>query len=227
MNVGELYSVAMEKNFFFLGIDNQTPDYDLEDTPFLSLGAQMGRGTAGPLAFLQPAGQDIHLEFKIRQLSESAGDYHDIAAYVELMWGGYKRWIGVSFRQPTIRARFHWNWNALESFWFPGGEFNILGAQQAQTYCSLGANARLPVLGAATLGQDHQVSIPLRGLLQCLENSAIPNQNAGGGNLAWSSSRPTTVPIAITGFQIAVEQAPGQPAAAMSTRFTKPALVNY
>lgn len=226
VNIGDLYSVSMVNDFFFLGIDNASAGYQKDNTPYLSLGAQMGRGAAGPLAFIQPAGPDTHLEFTIHQLFESGGDYHDIAAYVELMWGGYKRWIGVSFRQPATRARFHWNWNALESFWFPGGEFNILGTWTVGDYCSLGPNAHLPVLTARNVGQDHFVSIPLRGLLQCLENSTIPNQNAGQGILQWSSSRPTGLPLAITGFQIAIEQAPGQPTAAMETRFTKPVLVN-
>ena len=225
VNTGGMYSLSNEKGNFYLGIDNRKTGYRLDGTPFLSFGAQMGRGVAGPISFLhnQMSRTDTYLEFQVQQLTQSSGHYHDAAVYVEMMWGGYKRWVGVSLSQAT-QARFHWNWNALESFWFPGGEFNILGTSVIQQTCNLG-NAQLPVLSQATVGQTLQVSIPLSGLLQCIENQYIVNNNAGGGRVEWSSPRPTTVPVAITGVQLAIEQAPGQPNAFMTTRFTKPTLV--
>ncbi len=142
------------------------------------------------------------------------------------MWGGYKRWIGLSLRQ-LVSGRFHWNWNALESFWFPGGEFNILNPVDVLGNCKMTSYAQLPMLSLATVGQDKQVSIPLRRLLQCMEGNSFPNHNAGGGSLAWSTSRPTNLPLAITGVQIAIEQGPGQATASMSTRFSKPTLAYH
>jgi hypothetical protein len=228
VNTGGLFAISQEKSSFYLAVDNSKTGYHAGDYPFLSFGAAMGRGVAGPIGFIQPTGQDTHLEFDVQQISETAGsDYHDIAVYIEMMWGGYKRFLGVSLRQQGTTARYHWNWNALESFWFPGGEFNILSSNILNTSCAfLGPYSQLPVLTSATVGQTKQVSIPLRGILQCLDYYWFPNPNYSG-TLGWEVARPTNLPIAITGVQISVEQGPGNPASAMTTRFTKPVLVGH
>ncbi len=228
INAGDIYSVAaLTKSTFKLGIDNTKPGHTIYDIPFLSIGAQMGRGQTGPIGWIQPTGQDTHLQFQVKQVVQTAGHYHDIAAYIEMMWGGYKRFIGISLTQD-LNHRYHWNWNALESFWFPGGEFNLLGKPKLDQ-CQL-SNAQLPVIDSTTIGQTKTVSIPLRGLLQCLETMNIPNlYRDAGGYLGWSSDRPTNLPIAITGVHLAIEQGDGEPnlTAKMETVFSKPTLVNF
>ncbi len=224
--IGGHYSVSMWSASFELGIDNSRSGYAPGDTPFLSLGAEMGRGVAGPIDWLQP-GQETYLELEVKQVQRSPGHYHDIYAIVELMWGNYKRFLAVSLVNPT-RSRFHWNWNALSSFWFPGGEFNYLGTQGLASLCSL-QGAQLPVAGDANVGVWLDVRIPIDGVLDCLERVNIPNQHdqgRAGGFLGWSYPRPQTIPIAITGVHLAIEQAPGQPTASMKVRFTKPRLVD-
>jgi hypothetical protein len=57
-------------------------------------------------------------------------------AYVEGMWGGAKRMIGVSLQsQATKRA--HWNWNVYPSFYYPGAEFNFISVDDIVSHCNL------------------------------------------------------------------------------------------
>lgn len=53
--------------------------------------------------------------------------HHDIAVYIELMWGGYKRWIGVSLNYP-LQNRYHWNWFDESSRLRNEGAFRLAGA---------------------------------------------------------------------------------------------------
>ncbi len=54
VNAGGLYSLSTASNYFYLGINNSGAGYHLADTPFLSFGAQMGRGVSGPIGWINP-----------------------------------------------------------------------------------------------------------------------------------------------------------------------------
>lgn len=220
-----MFTVSMNQTHFNLAIDNDAKTgYKETNYPFLSLGAEMGRGTAGPIGWIDPTGLDTFVELTVQQISETPGDYHDIAVFVETMWGGYKRFLGISL-VLRLQNRYHWNWNALESFWFPGGEFNLLGTKTLDDECDL-TTALLPELNASTIGQTIPVSLPLRGILECIEATSLPNNHPGaGGTLGWGIERPTGTRLAITGVHLAIEQSPGELDAAMETRFSKPVLV--
>ena len=225
INAGGVYSVSMSGGTFDLGVDNRRWDYSNADFPFLSLGSEMGRGVRGPLAWLRPS-SETYLEFDFLQVAQSKNDFHDIYVTVEFMWGGYKRFLAIS-AMNSGPSRFHWNWNALGSFWFPGGEFNYLGTRDIRNLCAL-PGAQLPIASEGSLGQWMAARIPLKGVLECLEASKIANQHDHGSTgtfLGWSRSRPRTRSIPITGVHIAIEQGPGQPTAFMQTRFTKPRFV--
>lgn len=233
LNQGGLYTLRAEDGGFVLGLRHQSPDYSIDDTPFLSIGAQTGRGVSGPLAWVEPTGADTWLQFSVAERVRSnrdPGDYHDIIAFIELMWGGYKRYLAVSLMQTGLRHQYHWNWNVLESFWFPGGEFVLLGSETIRTRCDL-TGAELPAIAAdapIAYGKAQSVAVPIRALLECIEREDLSNLHAGlGTRIAWSTPRPRDLPLAITGIHLAIEQGPNRPESEMLTWFSKPKLLRY
>lgn len=233
LNQGGLYSVRAEDGGFLLGLRNASRDYTVDDTPFLSIGAQTGRGVAGPLAWVEPSGFDTWLHFSVAEhlrTSVNPDDYHDIAAIIELMWGGYKRYLAVSLMQTGLRNQYHWNWNVQESFWFPGGEFVALGTETVSERCGL-TGAELPQIGPTSpipYGKARPVALPIRALLECIEREELSNLHAGlGTRIAWSTPRPRDLPLAITGVHLMIEQGPNRPDSEMLTWFSKPKLLRY
>jgi hypothetical protein len=70
LNAGAVYSVSATGDAFVLGVDNTQTPKDIHGNvivnggaPYISIGAQMGRGSAGALAFVDPGGPDTYLEF--------------------------------------------------------------------------------------------------------------------------------------------------------------------
>lgn len=222
INAGSVYSLASDSNGFTLGVDNRRSDYRIGMFPFLSIGSEMGRGTGGVIKYVPASGPtDSYLNFDFRQMVQNYGGYHDIAVYIEAMWGGRKRVIGVSFPNGT-RERVHWNWNAVSSFWFPGFEYNYIGASQLRTYCPGIPASGLPVVSDATSGTLQHVSIPVRKLFECIEQRGIPDDRANHGNLTWSDARNTGLPLTITGVHLSIEQGDNNPNDYMQTYFSRP-----
>ncbi len=211
-----------DDNHVILALNND-PDggYELSNYPFLSIGAQMGRGRAGPLAWLEATGPELWVSFDVEQLSQTAGDFHDIGLIVGFHWGGYPRWVFVSLSNADARQRLHWNWNALQSFWFPGGEINYLGSRAVREECAIRS---LPVLSDETVADGPRFArLPLRALLRCLQSQEIVNQHAPGSLLGWTEPMPDQ-PLPLTGLHLFVEQGPHQSGAHMQVRFSLPAL---
>ena len=225
LNAGAVYSLSATGDAFVLGADNtQTPKDSTGNvivtggTPYLSIGAQMGRGSAGALAFVDPGGPDTYLEFSATKNLEAGAvnPYHAMFAYIEGMWGGAKRVIGVSLQsQATKRA--HWNWNVYPSFFYPGAEFNFISVDDIVSHCSL-QNASVQKMDGVPVGVTLSYSIPLRGLFQCIDNNSV-------SGLAWTAARPTLQPLLISGIHLAIEQGPNRPDNRMQVTYSTPRLV--
>jgi hypothetical protein len=225
LNAGVVYSVAATSDAFVVGVDNaQTPTDSAGNvvvaggTPYLSIGAQMGRGSAGALAFIEVSDPDTYLEFSAtKNLETGAVDpYHAMFAIVEAMWGGAKRMILVSL-QAQATARKHWNWNVYPSFFYPGAELNYVSIDDVVARCGL-RDASLRKMDGVAVGVTLSYSIPMRGLFQCIDDNRVTG-------LGWTAPRPAAQPLLISGIHFAVEQGPSRPDNRMRVTYSVPRLV--
>ena len=219
VNAGGVYGVDADAHSFTLSIDNRPP-YTGDDFPFLSIGASQGHGIDGLVARVATSGADRVLEYTITPLRMTdavdeygRAHYHDVNLFVEATWGGYKRLVYVSFASPVVGTRRWWNWNVLESFWFPGGEINFLGWRELRACAGIDP-AGVPAIDASSIGTAHAVRLPLRALFECVESRAPA--------LGWTVPRDPSLPIAITGVHLGLEQADYQPGSGMAVRFSRP-----
>jgi hypothetical protein len=225
LNAGGVYSVAAVGDGFVLGLDNTRTPKDSSGnvivtggTPYLSIGAQMGRGSAGALAFVDPGGPDTYLEFSATKNVEigAANPYHAMYAFIEAMWGGIKRMIVVSL-QPQATGRAHWNWNVYPSLFYPGAELNFISIDDLVSHCGL-QNASAQKMDGVPVGVTLNFSIPIRGLFQCIDDQLVPA-------LAWTAARPASRPLLVSGIHLAIEQGPGRPDNRMQVTYSTPRLV--
>ena len=224
LNAGVVYSVSATEGAFVLGADNTQKPKDslgnviVDGTPFLSIGAEMGRGSAGALAFVDPSGMETYLEFSVTKNLEmgTVNPYHGIVVFIEGMWGGAKRMIGVTL-QAQSSNRAHWNWNVSSSFYYPGAEFNFISVDDIVSRCNL-QNASVQKMDGVPVGVTLNYSLPLRGLFQCIDKNAVPG-------LAWTAARPPAVPLLISGIHLSIEQGPQRPDNRMQVTYSVPRLV--
>jgi hypothetical protein len=224
LNAGAVYSLSAADGAFVLGVDNTRKPKDIQGnlivdgTPFLSIGAPMGRGSAGALAFVDPGGPDTHLEFSATKNLEvgTVSPHHGIVVFIEGMWGGAKRMIGVTL-QGQSSNRAHWNWNVSSSFYYPGAELNFISVDDIASRCNL-QNASVQKLDGVRVGVMLNYSFPLRGLFQCIDKGSVTG-------LGWTVARPTGQPLLISGIQLSVEQGPQRPDNRMQVTYSTPKLV--
>lgn len=225
LNAGAVYSLGATGDGFVLGADNTQTPKDIYGnvivtgaTPYLSIGAQMGRGSPGALAFVDPGGPDTFLEFSATKNLEAGtvNPYHAMFAYIEGMWGGAKRMIGVSL-QSQATGRVHWNWNVSPSFFYPGAELNFISIDDLVSHCNL-QNASVQKMDGVPVGITLNYSIPLRGLFQCIDNNWV-------AGLGWTAARPTSQPLLISGIHLAIEQGPQRPDNRMQVTYSTLRLV--
>lgn len=214
LNAG-LYSLSTggSSTSFTLGINNQNKPGNLDGIPFLSFGAQMGRGSAGPLVVFDPSTTETFLQFNATKNIDvvSSRNYHFMGAYIEAMWGGAKRMVVVTLQQQTT-ARVHWDWNAFPSFFYPGGEIDFISLDDLLSRCHINAGSKLD--GVAT-GSPRSYSIPIGGVFQCA--SSI---------LGWTVSRSASTPLFVTGVHLAIELPDGDRSSMLNVTYTTPRFVH-
>ncbi|MGH8802506.1 MAG: hypothetical protein ACREX6_09490, partial [Casimicrobiaceae bacterium] len=224
INAGGVASLDATGGAFTLGLDNTRTPVDAAGspvvpggTPFLSVGAQMGRGSAGALAFVAPDGPDTYLEFRATKTVEAGAitPYHAISAYVEAMWGGVKRMIVVTLQVQATR-RAHWNWNVYPSFFYPGAEINFISIDDLARRCAL-RDASVPAMDGVPVGVTLSYSIPIRGLFQCLDAGLVPG-------LGWTAPRLASQSLLVSGIHLAIEQGPQRQDNRMQVTFSVPML---
>jgi len=224
LNAGAVYSVSATDGAFVLGADNTRTPRDtqgnvvLDGTPFLAIGAEMGRGSAGALAFVDPGGSDSYLEFSATKNLEigTIKPYHAMVVFIEGMWGGAKRTIGVTLQEQSS-SRSHWNWNVYPSFYYPGAEINFISVDDLVSRCNL-QNASVQKMDGVPVGVTLNYSFPLRGLFQCVDNGLV-------SGLAWTAARPSGQPLLISGIHLSIEQGPYRPDNVMQVTYSVPRLV--
>ncbi len=166
---GGLFQVSSTSNALKLKIDNSASTK--QNLPFVSVGAQMGRGR-GAIAYLPPAAETF-LEFDLVKDANSAPNtYSAVNVFLEVTVKGAKHWVWLALQQP-ISGYYQWNWNVLDSFFYPGAELNIFTASEINAFCGAvfpGAYTSIPSLVGVPIGQATQYKIPLRALFSCVES---------------------------------------------------------
>ena len=89
--------------FFTLGIDNSKKPPSFDGIPWLSVGAQMGHGTDGPLAILDSTAGETYLRFSVTKNVDSIPgiQYHPVFILAAAMWAGKKRIVAVTLQQQS------------------------------------------------------------------------------------------------------------------------------
>jgi hypothetical protein len=201
---GGLFSVNADPGGFTLSIDTNAATHKSK-LPFLSIGAQMGRGVGGPIAYVDASGLETFVEFDVTRLSVlPAGEYQLIDFFVEGIFGETKRhvWISLGVEQRSVRT--NWNWNAAQSFFYPGADLNLFAADEALGCPNMPASALIPNLGNFPVGVTKSVSIPLRAMFKCVD--AVPWNSPR----SWGQS-PLTYgsPLLISGIHLGIETGHG------------------
>jgi hypothetical protein len=137
-------------------------------------------------------------------------------AFIEAMWGGTKRMIGVSL-QSLATGRVHWNWNVYPSLFYPGAELNFISVDDLASHCNL-QSAVVQKMDGIPVGVTLNYSIPIRGLFQCIDDNSVPV-------LSWTAARQASQPLLVSGIHLAVEQGPERPDNRMQVTYSRPRLV--
>lgn len=201
---GGLYSVSSSAAGFSLSIDGSSAQHN-QKLPFLSIGAQMGRGVGGPLAYVDPSGLETFVEFDITraaapQANSAGGYYQGIDVIVEAIFNGAKRqiWIGLGYSQAS--AHQYWNWNAAQSFFYPGADLNRFYGSEARACPNMPASSEIPELAQFSIGTTKRVSIPIRAIFKCIDD--LPwNHDRKWGN----SPLAYNLPLMISGVHLGIE----------------------
>jgi hypothetical protein len=144
-----------DKNFFC----SKTNQY-MYSIPFLSVGAQNGRGNPGPVGYISrhgsahgtiafEAGLSSHQVFGCKPGTQSicstAGSGVHAGLYALASWGGVPHLLfvdlfgeGILDDSADAPAESKWNWPVQDSFFYPGAEVLLFVAgTQLSTYCSI------------------------------------------------------------------------------------------
>jgi hypothetical protein len=228
---GGLYSVSTAVNAvsningdFKLNIDNANTAHKGK-LPWLSVGAQMGRGVEGPLTFIDPTGAETFLEFDIQKTAApvippppAKPDYHAINVLVEAIFGGAKRQIWITL-QEEISGRYQWNWNIAQSFFYPGADLNLFTPREILACGNLPTGTKVPDLATAPVGARRSYSIPIRAIFTCLDSvSSLWPRYWGISPIGFSR------PMLISGIHVGIETGPS-PTTKLGVLFTPPRLV--
>jgi hypothetical protein len=207
INTGGVYSVStgtdpLGRRSFRLAIDNsKKPIVNgavFDGIPFLSVGSQMGHGTGGPLAVLDPATGETYLRFDVtKNIDATPGRlYHFVGMFIEAIWGGQKRMTTVVLQQQdTTGIRGHWDWNVYPSYFYPGAEIDYISVDDLYTHCGIYIGDKLDGLPGG--GFTRSYSIPLNALFQC-----------AGNYTGWGNPMPNA-PVFLTGVHFGMETPDG------------------
>ena len=172
--------------------------------PFLSIGAQNGRGNAGPVGYINKRGSPrgtIVFDAAISNRSalgckpgtssackadppgSSLGLHAGLYAYAT--WGGIPRLLFVDLYTDGVLAgngppgESKWNWPVRDSFQYPGAEVLVsVAGDSLHTYCSIDIPP-LDLQGART-----RYKIDFGRILACLDARSLTAQPMPDGDIA-------------------------------------------
>jgi hypothetical protein len=191
-----MYSLQGNGSSFRMRIDKgRKPANAGVGIPFLSFGAQMGRGVAGPLAVFDPTISEASVQFTATKNADTSPDYHQMAVFIEAVWEGRKRWAWILLQDRRSQAgtvqRLHWNWNVYNSIFYPGAEIDFIPAQVLRNSCGINT---IPSMEGVPAGVPQSYNIPVGRVFGCVDSL-----------LGWSNVRPFWQPLVITGIHFAME----------------------
>lgn len=149
------------------------PGCDAYQIPFLSVGAQMGRGNTNALGNMWWY-QQAKLNFKaeLRGWQQFSGAGH-AGIWLRTSWGGKPRMVFFQLMRENNAAcgdsacNGKWNWPVSESFMFPGGDIAIFNSYTALQQCGISI-PEIPRTGAT-----QSYSINTYQLFQCASNLGL------------------------------------------------------
>jgi hypothetical protein len=210
LNQGGVYALSGNGSSFTLGIDNRLK-LAFDGIPFLSVGAQMGRGTAGPLAVFDPTNSEVTLQFTAtKNAMDALGGYHMMAVFIEAIWERQKRWVWITLQQQTD-VRVHWNWNAYNSAFYPGAEINMLSIDTLRSRCNIDIGPRMEDVPT---GSPRTYTIPIGRVFGCAD-----------GVHGWSPARLWWQPLIITGVHLGMELPDGDRSRFLNVTYSVPQLL--
>lgn len=157
-------------------------------TPFLSIGAQDGRGQSGPLGALNPtSGVPSHLQFTAKvydykrpndypnggQIGTSAFYVYIIAEWPDAMGRPVPRMLFITLFHDNIDNNIagtsDWNWPIQEDYLYPGADLAYIDAEDVATYCG----PELDTYRLTTIGDKFTYKLDLQKLFICASNLGL------------------------------------------------------
>lgn len=169
--------------------------------PFLSVGAQDGRGNAGPVAYISRDGSPRGtISFDARISSYQAlgcragtGDICNAGSlgihagiYAIARWGGVPHMLFLDFYGVGVQdysmfapGESKWNWPIEDSFYYPGAELStFVAGTQLSTYCGIDLPRYTTDLAS------HHYSIDFGRLFACADSLGLVSPPMPAGQIA-------------------------------------------
>jgi len=169
--------------------------------PFLSVGAQDGRGNSGPVGYVNRRGSprgtivfdaaiSSHAAIACRSGTQSICSPSSLGVHAGLYayatWGGVPRLVFIDLYGSGVLdysggppGESKWNWPVRDSFQYPGADVLFFVAGDSMlTYCGIDV-ARLPLQGTRV-----RYSIDLGKVFACADARGLPTQPMPDGDIA-------------------------------------------
>lgn len=183
--------------------------------PYLSFGASSAHGNTKPIAIATVADTTHRPNLQFKEFVTATDGTSYTVAWVSFWISGWsdniRRLVQVQLgKQPHLADKYSayqiWNWNVVDSYYYPGARVHHNNVTQLNTSCGLG----LPALSFTNtyIGSGHSPSsissydIDLYDLMNCVAS-----------NGAWNGvSSQLPDPLVISGVEWAIEQVQAPPA---------------
>jgi len=148
--------------------------------PFLSIGAQYGRGNASYVGKMNSFGVPRRTTWasKVNMATATGSDtnYHYVVAIAT--WGGKTRMLFVNLfhyntdwsSSSSLGLHRHWNWRASHSFYYPGADIAFIDAEDIVTHCGSGVGT---VPRITSIGVTTYYSLDWEALYRCVSNGGL------------------------------------------------------
>jgi len=180
---------------------------NVSQIPFMSIGAQMGRGNGSLITTINDpnAPQTLIWTSKLWSvLSPNGAGATNHSLIINATWGSKNRQMQLLLFHPGFETSYYdpethtlvdpgqnskWNWPAQGSFWHPGADIAFMDAEDASAACP---GVSLPAL--ITVPSEKTFSLNVRNLLLCASNNGL-----------FDAPMPTLTPVPVTGIHWANE----------------------
>ncbi|MEJ8567089.1 hypothetical protein [Elongatibacter sediminis] len=160
--------------------------------PFVSMGAQAGRGNSSNVGSIYGTPHKVKFWAKIWAYAEpSGGDYWSDGGlwfylYALSEWGGKKRGVFLALKHlgdntdassaTDAGENFLWNWTVTQSFFYPGVDWAFLDSEDLNAGPSAW-HCGFTVPNMSSTGVDYQFNVDLKKLFQCASARGLFQQS--------------------------------------------------